>query len=36
MQQVAFLTVATTGIPGFRSCPLNERKDETVFLQSHP
>ena len=31
MQQVAFSTLATTGIPRFRSCPLNVRKDETVL-----
>lgn len=34
MQQVAFLTVATTGIPRFRSCPLNVRKDETEIISS--
>lgn len=32
MQQVAFLTVVTTGIPRFRSCPLNVRKDETEII----
>ena len=32
MQQVAFSTVATTGIPSFRSCPLNVRKDETEII----
>jgi len=36
MQQVAFLTVARTGIPSFRSCPLNVKKDETDITQLHP
>ena len=32
MKQVAFSTIATTGIPRFRSCPLNVRKDETEII----
>ena len=34
MEQIAFSTVATTGIPRFRSCPLNVRKDETEIISS--
>ena len=34
MQHVAFSIVATTGIPRFRTCPLNIRKDETEIINS--
>ena len=32
MQQVEFSTLATTGIPRFRSYPLNVRKGETEII----